>query len=322
MTVQCELCPKGCVLEPGQAGDCRIRVNIDGELRATTYGYPCATHIDPVEKKPMFHFYPGSSAFSIATVGCNLHCKNCQNWSISQENPDNVTVVHLPPKQLVEQAKQTKCKSIAYTYTDPVVYYEYTFDSSVEAHKHNIENIFVTAGYINEKPLKELCKHLDGANIDLKAYSDKFYRDVCNATLKPVLKSLVTAKKAGVIVEVTNLLITNMNDSDKDINALSKWVKENMGAETPLHFSRFFPRYRMRNLPATPLKTLSRARDIAHSNDLQNVYIGNVFDPKSSNTYCPKCKKLLVERRVYRIISNVIKNSRCPDCKTKIYGKW
>ncbi len=320
--VQCELCPKGCIIKPGQSGDCRIRVNIDGELHAVTYGYPCSLHIDPVEKKPMFHFYPGSRAFSVATVGCNLHCRNCQNWEISQAFPNQIPAYHVPPAMLAKLAKSKRCKSVAYTYTDPAVFYEYAFDSCVEAHKLGLKNILVTAGYFNKGPLRELCKHVDGANIDLKAFSDKFYREVCGATLKPVLDSLAEAKKCGVMVEVTNLLIPTLNDDEKMIRALCKWVKANMGKETPVHFSRFFPNYRMRNLPPTSLKKLDLAKKIAQAEGLQYIYIGNVMDEAAESTYCPKCREMLIKRRRYRILLNKIYNNKCPNCKTEIYGKW
>lgn len=321
-TVQCEICPRACVLKPGQAGNCRIRVNVDGELTLTTYGYPCAVHVDPVEKKPLFHFLPGSRAFSIATVGCNLHCKNCQNWEISQASPDEVPANQLPPKALVEMAKRYECESIAYTYTDPVVFYEYAYDTSVIAKENGVKNILVTAGYINEKPWRKLCKVVDAANIDLKGFSNEFYLDVCEATLKPVLDGLVHAKKAGVVVEVTNLLIPGLNDGDKTLNDLCKWVRGHMGVDTPLHFSRFTPRYKMRNLPATPVKTLRKAADIAKSHGLDFVYMGNVLEPGAENTYCPKCGTELVARKMFTISKNVIKNGACPKCGKEIYGLW
>ena len=322
MKVQCSLCPKQCIIAPGQSGDCRIRINVDGKLIATTYGYPCALHIDPIEKKPLFHFLPGSRVFSLATVGCNLHCKNCQNWEISQQAPIDVPSYKVPPEEVAKISDKQKCQSVAYTYTDPAVFYEYTLDSSKEVKKRGMKNIIVSAGYFNEKPLKELCKHIDGANIDLKAYSNKFYHDVCNATLKPVLNSLITIKSSGVHLEVTNLLLPTMNDSKKDIKALTKWVKENLGKEVPLHFSRFFPQYLMRNLPPTSIETLKKARDIAKDVGMQYVYIGNVIGEDWENTSCPNCGKLLIERHGYLVKKNVIKNGKCPYCGYAIYGVW
>ncbi len=322
MIVQCELCPKNCLIEPGQSGECRIRVNLDGRLVAVTYGYPCSVHVDPVEKKPLFHFLPGTPILSLATVGCNLHCKNCQNWEISQENPENIQAHHLPPDQVAPLAQRYDCLSIAYTYTDPAVFYEYALDCAIEAKEAGLKNVLVTAGYMNPKPMKNLYQHVDAANIDLKALSDDFYRDICDGTLEPVLNTLVTAKSMGVLVEVTNLLIPTLNDSSEDIRKLCAWVVENMGRETPLHFSRFFPNYRMKNLPPTPPDTLDRAREIADAEGLHHVYVGNIHRPEASNTYCASCGKLLVERVQYQVVQNRIASGACPDCRTKVHGLW
>ena len=322
MNVQCELCPKNCIVGPGQSGDCRIRVNRDGKLCAVTYGYPSAVHVDPVEKKPMNHFLPGSSIFSIATVGCNLHCKFCQNWDLSQTNPEDATASYLPPEDVTKLARQNGCQSVAYTYSDPIVYYEYTLDSCRTARDAGLKNVLVTAGYIQEAPLRELCRYVDGANIDLKAMSDSFYRDICGATLKPVLNALVVSKSLGVLVEVTNLIVPTLNDSDTMLEGMCRWIKENMGKETPLHFSRFFPMYRMQHLPPTPASTLERARDIAVAAGLQYVYIGNILEEDAANTYCPSCRALLIRRKGYLVLSNVLVDGRCPKCKTEIYGLW
>ena len=322
MDVQCELCPKNCVVAPGQSGDCRIRVNLDGQLKAVVYGYPSAVHVDPIEKKPLNHFLPGTNIFSLATVGCNLHCKNCQNWDLSQRNPEDAAAMRLPPKAIPVAAERYDCPSVAYTYSEPLAYYEYTLDSCIKVREAGRYNVLVTAGYVNEKPLRELCKYVDAANIDLKAFSDKFYREVCAGTLKPVLNTLVVAKTMGVIVEVTNLLIPTLNDSDNDIKALCTWMKENLGSETPIHFSRFVPHYRLRNLPPTPAETLVRARDIARAAGLHHIYIGNILIQDSSNTLCPSCDKVLVYRRGYQILNNFIHKGRCPSCNTEIYGRW
>ncbi|MBN1672810.1 MAG: AmmeMemoRadiSam system radical SAM enzyme [Kiritimatiellae bacterium] len=322
MTVQCELCPKRCVLAPGQRGDCRIRVNLDGRLHALTYGYPTAVHVDPVEKKPLNHFLPGSRTFSLATVGCNLHCKNCQNWEISQKNPEDDTASPLPPESIPDVARRYQCLSVAYTYTEPLAYYEYTLDSCIRVRDAGLKNVLVTAGYVNDGPLRELCPHVDAANIDLKAFSDAFYREICGATLAPVLNTLVVAKSMGVMVEVTNLLIPTLNDSDTMIQELCVWLKANMGAETPLHFSRFWPHYRLRNLPPTPAETLSKARAIAQAAGLHYVYIGNVMVEDSATTYCPGCRKRLIQRRGYQVLEQRLAGNRCPDCGTEIYGIW
>lgn len=320
--VQCELCPKGCVIGPGQSGDCRIRVNLDGKLCAVTYGFPASVHVDPMEKKPLFHFLPGTGILSIATVGCNLHCKNCQNWEISQRNPEEVEATPLPPEALPALARRTNCLSVAYTYTDPAAYYEYALDSCRFCREAGLRNVLVTAGYINPAPLRELCRYVDAANIDLKAMSDSFYRTVCDGTLQPVLDALALAKSLGVEVEVTNLVIPTLNDGDADLVPLARWVKENLGAETPLHFSRFFPHYQMRHLPPTPEETLVRARELARAEGLKHVYVGNVETRDGETTFCPGCGAALIRRDRYMILSNRLRDGRCPDCGREIQGVW
>ncbi len=322
MAIQCELCPKVCLIESGQSGECRVRINIDGVLRTVVYGYPCSIHIDPIEKKPLFHFLPSTGILSIATVGCNLHCLNCQNWPISQTNPEDSQAVFCPPGKLVELAKQNRCPSIAYTYTDPIVYYEYTYDSAKLAREKGIRNVLVTAGYINEEPWKRLLEYVDAANIDLKGITDDFYVRICSATLKPVQQALILAKASGILVEVTNLVIPTLNDKPEQIRELSRWIKANLGGDTPLHFSGFYPQYKMKNLPPTSLQTLETAREIAISEGLDYVYIGNVSSKEGENTYCPGCKGLLIERTRYFIHQNRLKDGRCPDCGKEIYGVW
>ena len=322
MNVQCELCPKICIIEPGQSGECRVRINIDGVLRTVVYGFPCSVNIDPVEKKPLFHFLPGTAILSVATVGCNLHCRNCQNWEISQANPEDVEVSSYPPEKLVKLAKYYRCLSLAYTYSDPIIFYEYTYDTAKLAKQENIRSVLVTAGYINQQPWKSLLKYIDAANIDLKGMTDDFYRRVCSATLKPVQNALIAAKAAGILVEVTNLIIPTLNDEPGQIRQLAHWVKTNLGAETPLHFSRFFPQYKMRHLPPTSEKTLDMAREIAISEGLDYVYIGNISSEQGQNTYCPSCKVLLIERAGYTILQNRLKDGRCLDCGKEIYGVW
>ena len=322
MKVQCELCPKLCVIGPGQSGECRVRINLDGVLRSVVYGYPCSASIDPVEKKPVFHFLPATLILSIATVGCNLHCKNCQNWEISQANPEDSRAFASSPEKIVALAKQYKCPSIAYTYTEPVVYYEYTYDTAKLAHEAGIRNVLVTAAYINEAPWRDLLRYIDVARVDLKSVSEAFYRDVCAATLQPVQNALVVAKSMGVHVEVVNLVIPTLNDKPEEIRALCQWVRTNVGKETPLHFSGFSPLYKMRHLPPTSQQTLETARDIAISEGLEHVYIGNRQTEKGENTYCPECRKLLIERVGYTVLQNRLKDGHCPDCGKEIYGIW
>ncbi|HPO16622.1 MAG TPA: AmmeMemoRadiSam system radical SAM enzyme [Candidatus Hydrogenedentes bacterium] len=322
MIVQCELCPKGCIIEPGQSGECRVRVNIDGKLTAVTYGYPCTVHIDPIEKKPLYHFLPATATFSLATVGCNLHCKNCQNWEISQENPENIQASFLPPDKIAAFSKREGCASVSFTYTEPSVYYEYALDSCIAAHEAGIKTILVTAGYLNPEPVKKLYQHVDAARIDIKSMSEEFYRDICSATLAPVLNTCVQAKGLGCHIEIIHLVIPTLNDTDDGFKKLAKWIVENLGKETPLHFSRFFPQYNMRHLPPTPDETLDRACAIAKSEGILYFYQGNVQNHHNENTVCPKCGQLLIERVGYRILQNTLSNGKCPACGTEIYGVW
>lgn len=323
MKVQCELCPKRCVVGPGQSGECRVRVNLDGVLRSVVYGFPCSMSVDdPVEKKPVFHFLPGTKILSLATVGCNLHCKNCQNWEISQTNPEDSRAFACPPEKVIALAQQYRRPSIAFTYTEPIVYYEYTFDTAILARESGIRNVLVTAGYVNEGPWRRLLQYVDAVRIDLKSMSEAFYRDVCSATLKPVQNALVVAKSMGVHVEVINLVIPTLNDKPEDLRNLSRWVAANLGRETPVHFSGFSPTYQMRHLPPTSLETLEAARDIAISEGLEYVYIGNRQSEKGENTYCPKCRKLLIQRVGYTVMQNRLADGRCPDCGRAIHGVW
>ena len=312
-----------CLIEPGQSGECRVRINIDGVLRTVVYGFPCSVNpYDPVEKKPLFHFLPGTRILSVATVGCNLHCLNCQNWEISQKNPEESTAAFLPPERLVQLAKRNRYLSIAYTYSEPIIFYEYTYDTAKLARKEGIRNVLVTAGYINPQPWKELLEYIDAANIDLKFISDDLYRRICSGTLKPVQNALVLAKASGTLVEVTNLIIPTLNDKPEQIRELARWLKANLGRETPLHFSGFYPRYKMQHLPPTSLKTLEMARELAISEGLDYVYIGNVRSKEGENTYCPGCKNLLIKRKGYIILQNRLKEGCCPDCSQEIYGVW
>jgi pyruvate formate lyase activating enzyme len=322
VTVQCEICPRQCVIAPGESGDCRIRVNLDGQLIAVTYGYPCSLNVDPVEKKPVFHFRPGTATLSLATVGCNLHCKNCQNWEISQQAPESVPAGELPPEQLPALAQRSGCPSVSYTYTDPVVYYEYTLDGCRAARAQGLQNILVTAGYINRQPARELFAAADVARIDLKSMSDSFYRDICGATLKPVLNTLALAREMGLHLEIVHLIIPTLNDRDEDLTALCRWLRTNLGADIPLHLSRFFPQHRMQHLPPTPVETLRRARAIARAEGLHYVYVGNVLEEDGGTTFCPGCQRSLIRRQGYQVLENRLRDGRCPDCHQEIYGRW
>ena len=320
-TVQCELCPNGCVLENGQHSKCRARMNRDGKLYSIVYGKPCAVHIDPIEKKPFFHFLPGTTAFSIATAGCVLSCKFCQNWQISQAKPEDTDTYDLPPDKVVKSAIRYESKSITYTYTEPTVFYEYMYDTAVLAKKSGIRNTMHSCGYINEKPLKKLSRYLNAADIDLKSFTEDFYGRICGGSLKPVLHSLVVLKEEGIWLEVTNLVIPTLNDNMKTIGEMSRWMVKNLGADVPLHFSRFFPNYKLNNLPPTPVETLADARKAAMDAGLKFVYIGNIRH-EAESTFCPHCKKLLIERIGYFIKQNNISNGRCRFCGTPIAGVW
>lgn len=318
----CELCPKACRITEGHSGDCRSRIVVDGELRAVTYGRPCAIHIDPIEKKHLYHFQPGSRIFSLATAGCNLHCKFCQNWTISQVAPQDIRNIRLEPDEAVRAAIAQQCGSIAYTYTDPVIYYEYTMDTSRLAREKGLKNVTVTAGYINRKPLELLCTVTDASNSDLKAFSDAFYRDLCEGSLKPVLDGMVLMKERGVWLEVTNLVIPTLNDDLEMIRRMCRWVLANLGPDTPLHFSRFYPMYKIRNLPPTPVEFLMQARQEALDIGLHYVYVGNVLGTDAAHTFCPKDKTLLIRRTGYSILENNIRNGKCPTCGESIPGVW
>lgn len=322
--VRCELCPRACVIPEGGAGDCRVRVNLGGKLRATTYGRPSAIHIDPMEKKPLYHFRPGSAVFSLATAGCNLHCLNCQNWQLSQRGGEEMEQIYqAEPAEVVALARAEGCESIAYTYSDPIVFYEYTEDTCRLARAQGMRNLFITAAYINREPLRRLCRVLDATNADLKAFDEDFYRRVCSATLKPVLDALVTFREGGVWVEVTNLVIPTLNDDLAMIRRMARWIRDELGPGTPLHFSRFQPQYRLRNLPPTPTATLDRARAEALDAGLQFVYVGNVFGHEGGTTYCPRDGTALIRRVGFAVTENrLTADGRCPSCNEPIPGVW
>jgi len=298
-------------------------MNFDGVLRASTYGHPCAVHVDPMEKKPLFHFFPGASVLSLGAAGCNFHCKNCQNSDISQCNPEDVPAYDLPPGEVPALAAKNGCRQVAYTYNEPLVGYEYTRDCCVAAHEAGLRNVLVSNGYINEKPLAELAPHLDAANIDIKGFSNAFYHQVCDGSLEPVLRTVLQLKAAGVHVEVTNLVIPTLNDTDTLINDLCVWMRDHAGPEVPLHFSRFFPQFRMMHLPSTPVETLLHARDAARQAGLKHVYVGNAEVPDGETTFCSGCGGRVVVRQRYVVRENrVTSTGECPDCGRKLSGVW
>lgn len=319
---QCFLCPRQCLIPLGQRGFCRARKNIKGKLYALTYGQPVAIHIDPIEKKPLFHVYPGTGSFSVATAGCNLRCKFCQNWEISQLDPETVNAAFVSPQDVVRQAKESGSKTIAFTYTEPTIFYEYMLDIAKLAKEEGLACVMHSSGFINEKPLRQLAKYLIAANIDLKGFSDKYYSSFCEGNLAGVLNSLKILKEEKVWVEVTNLIIPTANDSEEDITELCLWIKDNLGPDTPVHFSRFFPMYKLLDLSPTPLNTLIRAKEIAQKTGLRYVYIGNVGQNAGEDTICPACNKLLIKRTGYTVLENNIKDKKCKFCGAQISGVW
>jgi pyruvate formate lyase activating enzyme len=295
-------------------------MNLDGRLRAVTYGFIAAAHVDPIEKKPFYHYFPGEKILSIATVGCNLHCKGCQNWQISQANPEDVESHPMSPEDVVALAIREGIPLIAYTYTEPLVYYEYTRDTAALGRENGLRSAIVSAGYANEEPVRALFKVVDAATIDVKAFDDAVYRDVCGGGLRPVLNTLVIAREEGAWLEVSNLVIPGLSDDPGKIRLLSRWIRDNLGAETPLHFLRFVPHYRLQNLPPTPVETLETAWKIARDEGLVNVYLGNVGGHESEDTRCPSCGQVVIERVGYRIVGNSISGGKCPGCGATIAG--
>ncbi len=320
--VQCQLCPRKCIIPDGKRGFCGVRENRDGILYTLVYAKPVAIHIDPIEKKPLFHFLPASTAFSIATAGCNLRCKFCQNWEISQRKPEEVEYTYLEPADLIKKVKESGSPTIAYTYTEPTIFYEYMLETAKLAKAQGIKNIMHSCGYINEEPLRQLAQYLDAANIDLKGFSDDYYVKMVEASLGPVLKSLKILKEEGVHLEITNLVISGYNDSPDLLTKMCVWIKENLGADTPIHFSRAFPMYKLTSINPTPIQTLERARKIALDCGLKYVYIGNVGGNPAENTYCPKCQKIVIRRIGYAILENNLENGKCKFCGEKIAGIW
>ncbi len=319
--VQCQLCPTECVLENYQVGGCRTRINRDGVLYSLVYGKPCAVAIDPIEKKPFYHFLPATTAFSIATAGCVLGCKFCQNWQISQANPEDTDNYNLPPDDVVRQAAFYNCRTITYTYTEPAVFYEYMYDTAQLAKKFGIRNTMHTCGYITGKPLRELSRYMDAADVDLKAFTDDFYSRICGGRLKPVLDALVVLRQEGVWLEITNLVIPTLNDNIEEIGEMSAWIVKNLGPDVPIHFSRFFPQYKLKDLPPTPFETMQDARKAALDAGLRYVYLGNVRS-EAENTRCHRCGRLLIERAGYHVKQNNIKKGNCAFCGARIPGVW
>ncbi len=320
--VQCNLCAHRCVINLGKKGICKVRENRVGILYTKVYGRTIAKNIDPIEKKPLYHFYPGSKAYSIATPGCNFHCRFCQNWDISQPINDEIlkSGQEATPEQIVLDAKKAECQSIAYTYTEPTIFFEYSYDTARMAHEEGLKNIYVTNGYMTHEMLEMINPYLDAINVDLKAFRDKTYRQFTGARLQPVLDSLKKIKQLGIWLEVTSLIIPGVNDDPHEIRDMANFVSTELGVDVPWHISRFFPSYKMKEVPYTPLQTLLMAKGIGFKAGLRYVYTGNLGNSGNLDTVCPKCGQVLIERTNFGIVKNNIKNDCCPNCGKEIAG--
>lgn len=321
--VRCHLCAHKCTVKSGSKGICRARENRDGVLISLVYNKVIATHVDPIEKKPLFHFLPGSSSYSIATVGCNFRCLFCQNSDISQMPSDMKRIMgeSISPEQIVDEAIRSRSSSISYTYTEPTVYFELAVDTSRIAEQNGLKNVFVTNGYMTEETLREMGSALHGANVDLKSFRDEFYKRLCGAKLDPVLQSIKKMKEMGVWVEVTTLLIPGHNDSKEELKEIADFIK-GVSPDIPWHISRFHPTYRLLDAPPTPPSSIKMARELGYEQGLRFVYSGNLPGDEGENTYCPECSKLLIERFGFYIRKNRVSDGKCPDCGTEIPGIW
>lgn len=319
---QCNLCPNACYLAENGRSICRNKFNIKGKLYTIAYGNPCITHTDPIEKKPLFHFFPGMDIYSLAEAGCNFRCLNCQNWTISQVGPEETENYNLKPADIVTACTTAKTPAIAFTYSEPIASYEYVFETAKLATAADIRTVIVSNGYINETPLKELCKYIDGAAINLKSFDTSIYKKLNGGKLQPVLDTLKTYKDNGVWLEIINLVIPTWTDDMDMVKKMCDWLVTNGFSETPLHFSRFTPMYKLTNLTSTPVATLESALKIATAAGIKYVYVGNVPGHDAENTYCPDCKKKIITRKGFTILENHIKNSNCEYCGSAIAGIW
>ena len=321
--VRCHLCNHRCLIKDGLRGICGVRENRGGTLFSLVYGQVIARHVDPIEKKPLFHFLPGTSSYSIATAGCNFKCLFCQNADISQMPKDRNQILgeEMTPEIVLEEALRSRSSTLSYTYTEPTIFFEFALDIARPAASRGLRNIFVSNGYMTEECLKEISPNLHGANVDLKGFSEKYYKELCGAKLKPVLKTLELMKKMNVWVEVTTLLVPGLNDSKEELQQLAKFLV-NLDPDIPWHISRFHPTYRLTNVRATPPESIRKAKDIGYEAGLKYVYTGNLPGDDGEKTFCHQCKELLIDRYGFYVRKNVIANSRCPKCSAEIPGVW
>lgn len=321
--LQCTVCPRNCILQEGQSGFCSVRKNVSGKIVLSVYGRNTGLSIDPVEKKPLYHFYPGSSVLSLGTTGCNMGCQFCQNYKTTKIPHDIESLNKTSPEQIVEIAKKYNCKSVAFTYNDPIIFLEYALDTAKLCREAGIKTIAVTSGFINPEPAKEFFKYMDAANIDLKGFSEEFYRKNCLASLKPVLETIKYVKKeTDCALELTTMLIEGENDGDDEINAQCEWISDNLGNFVPVHFSAFFPCYKFADRQATGFETLLKAYDTALDTGLKYVYTGNLSNLATSTTYCKNCGTPLIVRKGYEIIEYNLNGSSCNFCGTKCDGRF
>lgn len=321
-SVICRLCPRECHVPESDRGYCDVRLNDGGEYKSLIHSRVCAVHVDPVEKKPFYHVLPGKKAFSISSSGCNLLCLFCQNWEIAQVPPEELPMVIAPPEQIPLAAREADCPLIAHTYTEPLVGWEYVRDVADASEKHGIRNIVISAGSIKEKPLREILARLAAIKIDLKGFTEKYYREVVHGELEDIKHTLEVIKDSGTWFEIVTLVVPTLNDDEDSMRRLCGWVAEKLGPEVPIHFSRFHPRYRLQNLPSTPVKTLERIHGYAVDAGLKFAYIGNVPGHPAENTYCPDCGETLIRRMAYTVIENRFDSGRCAKCSREIPGIW
>ncbi|HOB84257.1 MAG TPA: AmmeMemoRadiSam system radical SAM enzyme [Bacteroidales bacterium] len=320
--VMCLICPNECVLKEGEVSQCNNRIVRNSKLYTMAFGNPCSVNVDPMEKKPLYHFLPGSRAYSIATAGCNLACLNCQNWTISQTRPDRTRNYDLMPERVVEEAVKNSCRSIAYTYSEPVSFFEYAYETASLARKAGVKNVIKSNGYVNPEPLRKLCTVADAANIDLKSFRESTYLKLSGGKLQPVLEALKIYRDSGVWLEITNLVVPSWTDKPEEIAAMCKWLSENGFKDNPIHFSRFYPVYKLDQLPPTPVELLNNAAKIARAEGLRYVYTGNIPGNEQANTLCPGCGTTLIIREGYRVVTNNISGGRCHKCGREIRGIW
>jgi len=320
--VKCLLCAQGCSIRPGGMGRCRARANLNGELRSLVYGRPLSIAVDPVEKKPFYHFLPGSDAYSFGTSGCPLRCRFCQNWELSQSSPGDFEAPYTSPPDLVRAVVAKRAPVLAFTYNEPTVFAEYLLDAAAEARRRGIRPVMVSCGFMTATPLADMCRALSAIKIDLKGFSEPFYRDVCGAELGPVLRSIEQVAASGTHLEIVNLVVPTLNDSEKVLAGLAKWVVTELGPDVPVHFTRFHPDYQLLNLPPTPVATLERARDLATAAGIRYAYVGNVPDHAGNHTYCPGCRKPVIKRDGFFVTENNLRAGKCGSCGRAIAGVW